>query len=208
LVFRRLTGSAEVSGCAANAKQIEKASGITFAINALYDGHEKKYWRAVDRDITYRLTDDLIRKYEKKIRSLSSIYAENYAARVFHDRQLCEHLSKTLVAIGFDGTSDGAGPPKQWIDRPSSWPTWAVNAVVARDRGLCALCGVSITAELRAARHIDHIVPLARAGTNDLSNLQLLCDRCNGKKSAKAVDVRNSVPDYLKGAGKRRESKE
>ena len=36
---------------------------------------------------------------------------------------------------------------------------------------------------------IDHIVPLAQGGTNDISNLQTLCAKCNREKSAK-IDIR------------------
>jgi 5-methylcytosine-specific restriction endonuclease McrA len=123
---------------------------------------------------------------------------------VFHDRQLCEHISKTLVEIGFDGRTDWEGPPKQWVKRLNRWPTWAMDAVVARDRGLCARCGVNITSELRAPKHIDHIVALANGGTNDLSNLQLLCDACNLTKSRRVMGVRSSVPEYLQMARQQR----
>jgi hypothetical protein len=192
------------AGVPSSAKLVVKATVVVTRINALYDQDEQKYWKAVDRDTTYNLTDDLILKYEKKILSLSDRYAENYAERVFHDRQLCEHLSKTLVAIGFDGRDDWTGPPRQWIKRLNRWPAWAVDAVVSRDRGHCARCGVSITGELRASKHIDHIVALANGGTNDLSNLQLLCDACNLKKSRRAVHVRSSVPEYLQMARQQR----
>lgn len=40
----------------------------------------------------------------------------------------------------------------------------------------CVLCG-------EPADTIDHIVPLSRGGTNDLGNLQPMCNRCNVKKS-------------------------
>ena len=42
----------------------------------------------------------------------------------------------------------------------------------------CADCGA--TADLT----VDHIVPLARGGRGELSNLQTLCRRCNGIKAA------------------------
>jgi 5-methylcytosine-specific restriction protein A len=32
---------------------------------------------------------------------------------------------------------------------------------------------------------VDHIIPLAQGGANDLSNLQTLCAKCNREKSAK-----------------------
>jgi len=49
-------------------------------------------------------------------------------------------------------------------------------------RGLCAMCQVDIK---KQKHHVDHIMPLARQGTNDKTNLQLLCPTCNRKKSAK-----------------------
>ena len=35
----------------------------------------------------------------------------------------------------------------------------------------------------------DHIVPLASHGANDVTNLQLLCEECNLKKSARSEPV-------------------
>lgn len=32
---------------------------------------------------------------------------------------------------------------------------------------------------------VDHIIPLAQGGANDMSNLQTLCAKCNREKSAK-----------------------
>ena len=33
--------------------------------------------------------------------------------------------------------------------------------------------------------HLDHKTPLAKGGSNDTSNLQVLCRRCNGEKHSK-----------------------
>jgi 5-methylcytosine-specific restriction enzyme A len=51
--------------------------------------------------------------------------------------------------------------------------------VLERDRLQCQSCGK--TAQ-QSILHIDHIVPLAKGGTNDLSNLQTLCQGCNSSK--------------------------
>jgi len=36
---------------------------------------------------------------------------------------------------------------------------------------------------------VDHIIPLAQGGSNDFSNLQTLCAKCNRAKSSK-IDLR------------------
>lgn len=52
------------------------------------------------------------------------------------------------------------------------------SVVLARGGGCCAHC--ASTAELQ----IDHIHPIARGGTSDLANLQVLCGPCNRAKGA------------------------
>jgi 5-methylcytosine-specific restriction endonuclease McrA len=52
--------------------------------------------------------------------------------------------------------------------------------------------------ELEADAHFDHIVPISRGGCNDVVNLQLLCESCNGAKRAELRPVRSSVPRYVK----------
>jgi 5-methylcytosine-specific restriction endonuclease McrA len=51
--------------------------------------------------------------------------------------------------------------------------------VFFRHGSICAKCGA--TEDLT----IDHIIPMARGGTNDLENLQILCRKCNSSKGAK-----------------------
>lgn len=48
-------------------------------------------------------------------------------------------------------------------------------------RGKCACCAAS----LDDGYHIDHIMPLARGGSNTDDNVQLLCPFCNRSKGAK-----------------------
>ncbi|MEO0375533.1 MAG: HNH endonuclease [Cyanobacteria bacterium P01_A01_bin.17] len=51
--------------------------------------------------------------------------------------------------------------------------------VFDRDKHTCKSCGKT---GKDAKLTIDHINPLAKAGTNDISNLQTLCASCNSKK--------------------------
>ena len=54
-----------------------------------------------------------------------------------------------------------------------------VDALMALQNGKCAYCRRS----LKQRREVDHIVALSCGGSNDRSNLQLLCRSCNARKS-------------------------
>lgn len=56
-----------------------------------------------------------------------------------------------------------------------------IDFLMKSQRGKCVSCFTS----LLNGKHIDHITPIARGGTNDPTNLQLLCPDCNRRKGAK-----------------------
>lgn len=56
-----------------------------------------------------------------------------------------------------------------------------ITELYLKQRGCCANCG----AKLGDKFHRDHKVALADGGSNDISNMELLCKPCNLKKSKK-----------------------
>lgn len=62
--------------------------------------------------------------------------------------------------------------------------------VLERDGYRCVYCGA--TAQT-ATLEIDHVIPLARGGTNDSTNLVTACRDCNNGKRASLIDL----PDYV-----------
>jgi 5-methylcytosine-specific restriction endonuclease McrA len=52
--------------------------------------------------------------------------------------------------------------------------------VFERNNYQCQSCGKQ---QLETNLTIDHIIPLACGGSNDISNLQVLCFTCNRKKT-------------------------
>jgi 5-methylcytosine-specific restriction endonuclease McrA len=54
-----------------------------------------------------------------------------------------------------------------------------IIALFAKQGGKCAYCRISI----KKGYHADHIQPLARGGTNWITNIQLTCADCNFRKN-------------------------
>ena len=60
-------------------------------------------------------------------------------------------------------------------------PRGTISSLLLKQRAKCACCKSSI----KTGYHVDHIMPLARGGKHEASNLQLLCPPCNMSKNAK-----------------------
>lgn len=64
------------------------------------------------------------------------------------------------------------------------------SRVIELDNYTCRLC--NITADLRTLE-VDHILPISLGGSNEISNLQTLCWKCNLNKRDKLAD---NIKDY------------
>lgn len=81
------------------------------------------------------------------------------------------------------------------MKRPSYWPAWLKKGLVFRDKEICQNCGKVVAPSFNPmieSYHIDHIIPLNCGGTNDATNLQLLCNSCNTSKGARHIIYRNT----------------
>jgi hypothetical protein len=69
--------------------------------------------------------------------------------------------------------------------------------VLARDKYRCLMCG---RGKDEVALEVDHVIPVATGGTDELENLATLCRDCNrGKSAYRFSDYRNMnvVPEEL-----------
>ena|SRR6056297_961067 len=57
--------------------------------------------------------------------------------------------------------------------------------VFERDLYTCQKCGQQNGKGNDVPLHIDHIVPIKYGGSSNMDNLQVLCQKCNLKKSAR-----------------------
>ena len=60
-----------------------------------------------------------------------------------------------------------------------TWPTGLKRSLMRRQDNTCVYCGYR---RIAASMDIDHIIPVVRGGSNDESNLQVICSPCNQRK--------------------------
>lgn len=86
---------------------------------------------------------------------------------------------KALKNIGFECTLSEYNAKNQ-----RKLMTKALREEIAvRDNYTCQICGKYMPDGV--GLHIDHIIPIAKGGKSIPSNLQVLCSKCNGRKSKK-----------------------
>ena len=59
------------------------------------------------------------------------------------------------------------------VTKRHSIPTEVRKFVWDRDKGICCKCGSNMNI------HFDHIIPVSKGGSNNIENIELLCQDCN-----------------------------
>ena len=90
-------------------------------------------------------------------------------------------MSEPKRAAFYDAPKTGA------VHRRHNIPERTRREVIAHDGSWCYLCGSDV---LMGGLHLDHIIPVARGGTNDASNLAVSCADCNMAKGDRLSDKR------------------
>jgi len=135
---------------------------------------------------------DHIRELDRLLEEATAIVTNAAFHILFADRRFLFGfqlmVAERVREIQYDDHSDvlkRPGVPK----RASYLPPWLKRAVFHRDKGRCQRCFTDLSGILTTNDdlRIDHMLPLAEAGTNDPTNFQLLCDSCNLGKSAQVV---------------------
>lgn len=118
---------------------------------------------------------------------------------LFNDVQFLERFNRLCADyIGNSGVGAEHRTKAGTLNRVAI-PVWAQRAIFHRDQGECRECKTSVASIINQVEfeRYDHIIPLAGFGANDVTNLQLLCKRCNGRKSAHLVPVSPMYPKAI-----------
>jgi len=84
---------------------------------------------------------------------------------------------------------------REWADKRlnkkiNKLPRGTIKNLISKQNGLCVYCSTNVISKY----HVDHIVPLAKDGKHEPSNLQILCPSCNVKKWTKSdAEFRDTI---------------
>jgi len=102
--------------------------------------------------------------------------------------ELCQQRLSAYIGLRGDGIWGHRGIADGYV------PGSVRYEVLKRAKHRCELCGAH---EDQAALHVDHIVPRAKGGSDDLSNFQALCVTCNtNKRDRDDTDFRDVLASY------------
>ena len=143
-------------------------------------------------ELTIHLKDNAIKKNNIKNAQITRAKTNQYklaleaidtTSRLLKDKQEIE-LQKRLAVVetALEVAKLNKPDEEKKLIRNGITPSLRVN-VLDRDDYTCQMCGA--TREDGAKLHVDHKIPVAHGGDNDLDNLQTLCSECNIGKGAR-----------------------
>ena len=136
---------------------------------AIYD--EKHLFKFVFYRIKTRYRQVNYVKYSYKVQDIDKIYSTDYSFIKERYNQL-SNIDFQCTLREYHSNNQRKLMTKELRDR-----------VAMRDHYRCQKCGKYMPDGV--GLHIDHIVPISKGGKSVLSNLQVLCSKCNGAKSNK-----------------------
>jgi hypothetical protein len=154
-----------------------------YVANACYDYLSGLRWTQAYENLMARIADEVFYVMFLNRRALANL--NEFLARYVGEVSLANFDTGEASLVDLfarDGELKRVRPPM-----------WARRAVFYRDRGRCTACGADLSGliDTLSVGNYDHMMPLARGGLNDVTNLQLLCENCNFKKSDRLVAPSN-----------------
>jgi 5-methylcytosine-specific restriction endonuclease McrA len=107
-----------------------------------------------------------------------SLDAAKKCAQKELERNQSIYFDSAKRLVGLDNSGRNRSKLQETIDEQ-------INHILMAFNGACAYCGVS--GLRKGTIHQDHVVPLAKGGSNESSNMLPVCSQCNIDKGTKSV---------------------
>lgn len=163
---------------ASNKANKEKNRERNLEIGRAYNRTNADLRRAYAREYRAERIEEIKKKKRDRYRSDPKKYcAQSRAFRERHPEKVLEYAKSYRAAN--KSKRAVAQRNREAVKRGRGVHTVSdVHERIKLQRGRCAYC----RANLRGKYHVDHIMPLAKGGSNRRANLQILCPPCNMKK--------------------------
>lgn len=139
------------------------------------------------------LNEDIVREEEKGKRKKRNLRARQYQKkRRQRNPERVEYLEKRWRKNNPDKIRLKAFRRQQRKHAAKgTFTKEGIQRILAVQKNLCLKCKKPFTEDRPYT--IDHIVPLSKGGSHDLSNLQLLHRKCNSEKHIHVIDYRTRI---------------
>lgn len=164
-----------------NKEQIAKAKKKCYENNKEYYSEYKKQWHQVNKEERSEKHKQYYKQNKKHIFEMVKKYKTE-------NKEYYSEWHKQYAQ-----TSKGKAVAKAGRQNRRARVKNATGSHTAKDilnlfdlqSGKCVYCNKKLHKTKRNSYHVDHIVPLAKGGSNAVDNLQILCARCNMQKHDK-----------------------
>lgn len=134
---------------------------------SVIDDENMFHFKLVRNQTRYRQVNYVKSSYTVKVNVATYYYTYEFLKSRF----------KALSNIGFECTLSDYNSKEQRKRMTKSLR----DEIAQRDNYTCQICGKYMPDGV--GLHIDHIIPITKGGKSIPSNLQVLCSKCNGRKS-------------------------
>jgi 5-methylcytosine-specific restriction endonuclease McrA len=137
--------------------------------------------------LLYNVAPACARLIERKARPL---VIERHRAEILPYEQKVERARSILARINQSYAIEWSNACDSFADYPPDWGDRCA-IVKERDGDKCTQCGYPDGFRRRSRElHVHHVIPLAKGGTNEITNLITLCHVCHRKVGAGHTGVR------------------
>jgi len=158
-------------------KNSRTLDGFFYQCKACQNAYTKKWVANHPNSAKRKKSTDIWRaKNPHKVREKDARYYAKYADQIKSQKSVYRKTHPEAIAAARHRYR------ARKRNAPGAHTAQDIQDLFLLQQSACAMCHQSF---VKVKSHVDHIMPLALGGSNDKTNLQLLCAQCNLRKSSK-----------------------